>query len=118
MKIKQLTLILCGFLLMTSLSVTVPAQTEPITAAEGRSLLTTNVGILECDTYVDNYVTCISKNVPVNQREPLFRELEQSIQLWQSMTGTPGGKTDVINACRRAKQAAKQAMTVYGCKWE
>lgn len=118
MKKKRLILGFCGFLLITSLSVTTPAQTAPVTEAEGRALLTTNVGILECDTYVDNYVTCISKDVPPNQRAPLLRELEQSIQLWQSMTGTPGGKTDVINACRRAKQAARQAMTVYGCKWE
>jgi len=95
------------------------AAPAPITAVEPRTVSTNEkVGVLRCDTFVERYVSCITHNVPADQRGPLVEDLESSIRRWQAMTSTPNGTTDAGNECLRTFDRTKQAMAPYGCTWE
>lgn len=96
-----------------------PPVPPPPTAVEVNTVSTTEkVGLLECDTYVDRYVSCINRNVPADRQGPLVRGLESNIRRWQAMMSSATGRTDAGNDCQRAFDQTKQAMTPYGCTWE
>jgi hypothetical protein len=44
-------------------------------------------------------------------------QLDQTKMAWQQAASTPQGKAGLANACTQADNAAKQAMSAYGCKW-
>ncbi len=103
-----------------ALSAAVPvAPPPPPIAVEVSTLSTTEkVGLLECDTYVDRFVSCINRNVPADRQAPLIRGLESNIRRWQSMMSSAAGRTDAGNDCQRAFDQTRQAMTPYSCTWE
>jgi hypothetical protein len=103
-----------------AVSATVPiSPPPPPVAVEIKTTSTTEkVGLLECDTYVDRYSRCLTRNVPADQRGPLVQGLEMNIRRWQGMTSSAPGRTDAGNECQRAFDQTKQAMTAYGCVWE
>jgi hypothetical protein len=102
-----------------SAAVPVAPPPAPPTAVEVSTLSTTEkVGLLECDTFVDRYVSCINRNVPADRQAPLIRGLESNIRRWQSMMSTAAGRTDAGNDCQRAFDQTRQAMTPYSCTWE
>ncbi|HKY64635.1 MAG TPA: hypothetical protein VJR29_14615 [bacterium] len=103
-----------------ALSAAVPvAPPPPPTAVEVNTLSTTErVGLLECDTFVDRYVSCLNKNVPAERQAPLVRGLESDIRRWQTMAASAAGRTDAANECQRAFDRTRQVMTPYGCTWE
>ncbi|HEX5033684.1 MAG TPA: hypothetical protein VFW62_04335, partial [bacterium] len=102
-----------------ALSAAVPVAPPPPTAVEVNTVSTTErVGLLECDTFVDRYVTCIGRNVPADRQAPLVRSLDADIRRWQAMAATAAGRTDAGNECQRAFDRTRQVMTPYGCTWE
>ena len=106
----------------TTTTITTAAAEPPkeiLTAVEPKTLSTNDkVGVLRCDTFVDRYVTCITKNVPKDKQDPLLHELETWVTRWKGMAVTPQGVTDVGNACLSTFDRTKQAMATYGCTWE
>ena len=104
---------------VVSATMPVAPPVPPPTAVEIRTTSTTErVGLLECDTYVDRYTSCISGHVPVERQGALVQGLEGNIRRWQSMATTASGRTDAGNDCQRAFDLTKQAMAPYGCTWE
>jgi hypothetical protein len=103
-----------------ALSAAVPlSPPPPPVAVEIKTTSTTEkVGLLECDTYVDRYSRCITRNVPAAQQPSLVQGLETNIRRWQGMMSSGPGRTDAGNECQRAFDQTKQAMTAYGCVWE
>lgn len=101
-------------------AVTVPvAPPAAPTAVEAGTMSTTEkVGVLECDKYVSNYVSCISTNVPAAERTDRIRNLETSIRKWQTMAASEQGRTDAANECLAARDLARQDTRNMGCEWQ
>ena len=101
-----------------AVAATVPVKPPPTAVEVGTVSVPEKVGLLECDTFVDRYTSCINRNVPLNQQGPMIRGLESDVKRWQAMMGTATGRTDAANDCQRAFDRTKQAMTAYSCAWE
>ena len=95
---------------------TKPAETKP---AETTTASTSGdkIGVAECDEYLDKYEACISGKVPEAARATLKSSLETTRKEWKKAASTPEGRAGLANACKTARDAAKQSMSAYGCSW-
>ena len=74
-------------------------------------------GVAECDEYVKKYLACVESKVPEAVRGPIRASLEQTRTAWRQAAMTPEGRTGLAQACSMANEAAKTAMTAYGCSF-
>lgn len=72
-------------------------------------------GVPECDEYLTKYLTCIDSKVPEAARASVRQSLEQTKAAWKQAASTPEGKAGLAMGCKQATEAAKMAMTAYGC---
>jgi hypothetical protein len=83
-------------------------------AACGRAQFS-NVGIEECDSFLDKYEACIIANVPGEQSEVLLDALALTRKNWQGIVADPEDDTDLQVACIELTTDTAIAMRAYGC---
>lgn len=93
----------------TTKSVLPPAEPATETADQ--------IGVPECDEYIEKYEICIMSKAPEAQRAMLESTFKQSRQSWKQAAASPQSKAALPNACKQALEIAKQTTTVYGCVW-
>ena len=71
----------------------------------------------ECDDYLTKYFACIDSKVPEATRATVRQSVEQTKAAWKQAASTPQGKSSLAMVCKQAADAAKTAMTAYGCSW-
>ncbi|HEY0171417.1 MAG TPA: hypothetical protein VGB98_10375 [Pyrinomonadaceae bacterium] len=86
-----------------------PAQTA---AASGDS-----IGVAECDQYLTAYESCLKDKVPAAAREMMKTSFETTRASWRQAAATPEGRAGLATACKSARDAARQAMSSYGCQF-
>lgn len=84
-----------------------PAATPPAATAA--------IGIPECDNYLTKYEACVSGKVPEAARDALRQGLEQTRTAWRSAAANEATKASLGAACTQAHEAAKAALSAYGC---
>ena len=89
------------------------ATTTPATTASTGD----KVGVAECDEYLEKYEACLKDKVPEQARAMLRSSFEQNRKAWQSSAATPEGRAGLAQACKAAREAAKQSMAAYNCNW-
>jgi hypothetical protein len=89
---------------------TAASQTAP--AASGDS-----VGVAECDQYLAAYESCLKDKVPAAAREMMKTSFESTRASWRQAAATPEGRAGLATACKSARDAARQAMSAYGCQF-
>lgn len=89
------------------------AAAPPAATAAGAS----GFGVPECDEYITKYLACIDTKVPEAARAMVRQGLDQTKASWQQAAATPQGKQGLAAGCKQATEAAKQAMSAYGCTW-
>lgn len=72
-------------------------------------------GVEECDDYLAKYEACIDSKVPEAARATMKASFEQTRAAWRKAAATPQGKAGLAQACKTARDAAKQSMAAYGC---
>ncbi|MBT5229492.1 MAG: hypothetical protein HOM11_04355 [Methylococcales bacterium] len=76
-----------------------------------------NIGIAECDKYIQQYQTCIQK-MPQRSQAAMSAGLQQQISTWKTISAhSAQGKQKILNACKQAHSANKQTMQIYGCSF-
>ena len=85
-----------------------PPAAAPVAAAAP-------VGIPECDNYLSKYEACLSGKVPEAAREQLRTGLEQTRNAWRTAASNEATKASLGAACTQAHDAAKAALSAYGC---
>lgn len=95
-------------------SSTAPANTSTTntTASTGGK-----IGVAECDEYLEKYEACLNAKVPEAGRATLKASFETTRKSWNTAAATPEGRAGLAQACKAAKDAAKQSMAAYGCSW-
>jgi hypothetical protein len=88
-----------------------PAGTTTTTTA------VSEFGVPECDEYMNKYLACIDSKVPEQARAMVRQQLETTKAQWKQAASTPEGKQGLAMGCKAATDAAKQAMSAYGCTW-
>lgn len=74
-----------------------------------------NIGIPECDDFLNKYHACLSSKVPEAARATLQQSLDQTRNAWRAAMNTPGGKEGLATACKQAHDSSKTSMAAYGC---
>jgi DNA-binding FadR family transcriptional regulator len=114
MNTNRLLLALClaaGALLSAACS-SGSTQTKHETAKASDS-----VGVAECDQYLAAYEACLNDKVPEAARATMKASFEQTRNAWRQAAATAEGRAGLASACKTARDAARQAMTSYGCNF-
>jgi hypothetical protein len=85
-------------------------QTASTSSASGNK-----VGVPECDDYLEKYESCLNAKVPEAARASLRASFETTRKSWRDAASTPQGKAGLAQACKAARDAAKQALAAYNC---
>jgi hypothetical protein len=88
---------------------------SPPTTAAAAAAAPTGFGVQECDDYIRAYLDCVETKVPAAMKDQVRAALEQTRSQWQQAAATPQGKEGMKLACTQARDAAKTAMSAYGC---
>lgn len=99
----------------TAPAATPAAQAPAAPPAAAAAAPAAEFGVPECDEYLTKYLTCIDSKVPEAARASVRQGLDQTKAGWKQIAATPEGKAGLANACKQATEAAKTAMTAYGC---
>lgn len=98
---------------------TAPASTAaaqaPAPAAPAAATTASEFGVPECDDYLTKYLTCIDTKVPEAARASVRQSVELTKAAWKQAASTPEGKAGLAMGCKQATEAARTAMTAYGC---
>lgn len=86
-----------------------PAATPPAATAGAP------IGIPECDNYLSKYEACLAGKVPEAAREQMRTGLEQTRNAWRTAASNEATKASLGAACTQAHEAAKAALSAYGC---
>lgn len=74
-----------------------------------------NVGVKECDDYIDRYQACVNDKVPKESRDALSASLMQMRSAWKAAATNSNAKESLALTCTQASQAAKTTLSAYGC---
>jgi hypothetical protein len=78
----------------------------------------TPLGVPECDKFIEKYVACVDRHVPVDEKEKVMRELYVHRVRWLELEKMQDGKLAAGLSCRGVAQRLKGDMTVdYGCEF-
>jgi len=97
-------------------------STTPTTSTTTNNSNTTTAsgnrtGVADCDDFLERYEACLQSNVPEAQRAALRTSVDSMRTSWRSAAQTPQGRAGLEQACRQARDAARQQMTAYNCSF-
>jgi len=101
-----------------------PAGAQVKTAPDAKPATTTgpastgdSIGVAECDQYLAAYESCLKDKVPAAAREMMKTSFDSTRASWRQAAATPEGRAGLANACKAARDAARQSMGSYGCQF-
>ena len=74
-----------------------------------------DIGIPECDDYLNKYQACVLTKAPASARATLKQSLDQTRTVWRTASATPSGKAGLAAACKQAREASRASLRAYGC---
>ncbi len=101
----------------TSTPNTASSNTSTTTTTKTQNTGGDQIGVAECDDYLRKYESCLSDKIPEAARASLRSSLDATRASWRSAAATPEGRAGLAQACRAARDAARQTMSAYGCQW-
>lgn len=99
----------------TSNANTASSNTSTTTTAQNSG--SDRIGVAECDDYLQKYEACLHDKIPEAARASLRSSLDTTRASWRNAAATPEGRAGLAQACRAARDAARQTMSAYGCQW-
>jgi hypothetical protein len=75
------------------------------------------IGVPECDEYVEKYMACISEHVPEEASTELLEAFKASQQAWAQAAEHEGARETLAETCSQALAAAQASMQAYDCEW-
>jgi hypothetical protein len=94
-----------------------PAEgTEAAPAAGDTVAAAGDIGVAECDEYIQKMSECSTKMAP-EAAGPMKESMETMKKAWKDAASTPEGKTALASGCKQALDAAKSAYASMGCQF-
>lgn len=84
--------------------------TAPVPAGE-------QIGIAECDNFINAYETCVSSKVPEAGRANLRASVATWRTEWKKIADDPQTRGTLTAACQRQRETTMTAMKAYNCAW-
>jgi hypothetical protein len=90
------------------------ASPAPTTAAT-TTASATQVGVAECDNFLNAYETCITTKVPEAARAQFQTTMTTWRTEWKKLAENPQTRAGLVNACKMQIEAARNSMKAYNC---
>jgi hypothetical protein len=74
-------------------------------------------GVPECDEYLTKYEKCLKEKVPAVARPQMEETFKTTRETYKKLASNPVTKVGMASTCKQALEAAKTAMSSYGCSW-
>ncbi len=75
------------------------------------------IGVPECDEYIQSYMACVSEHVPEEARAQMVESFEATQEAWAQAAADEAGRETLAEACTQALEQTKEAMAAYDCEW-
>ncbi len=82
----------------------------------GTSSSSSDIGVPECDTYMEKYEQCL-EHAPNEKQKALKENLDRTRSAWKALASNPGVRPGLAQSCNLAYDTARTALTEYGCTW-
>ncbi len=90
------------------------AETTEAAPAEAPAATGGEIGIAECDDYINKYKACMDK-LPAEGRAAYQSGLDQMVSSWKQVPAE--ARSSLAEGCKMATENAKTAMQAMGCEW-
>ena len=84
-------------------------RNAPVTASAEQ------IGVPECDNFLNAYESCISTKVPEVARPQFQATMTAWRTEWKRLAADPQTKAELANACTKHHEIARAQMKGYGC---
>jgi hypothetical protein len=74
-----------------------------------------DVGIAECDHFLERYQACIDRSPSAEQRERLGARVQQYRAEWRALAADPSRHPWLVSRCTQFRQMTAQALAPMGC---
>lgn len=91
---------------------TAPASASPVATVNASA---EQVGVPECDKFINEYETCVSTKVPEQARAQFNAALKTWRTEWKKLAANPQTKAGLVTACKTQLDAARTQMKAYNC---
>lgn len=91
---------------------TAPASASPVATVNASA---EQVGVPECDKFINEYEACVSTKVPEQARAQFNATLKTWRTEWKKLAGNPQTKAGLVTACKTQLEAARTSMKAYNC---
>ena len=75
------------------------------------------IGIAECDNFINAYETCVSSKVPEAARANLRAAVTTWRTDWKKLADDPQTRGTLTAACQRQREITMASMKAYNCTW-
>jgi hypothetical protein len=93
-------------------STTAPAAASPVATV---STSAEQVGVPECDNFINAYEACVNGKVPEQARAQFNSALKTWRTEWKKLAANPQTKAGLVTACKTQLESARQSMKAYNC---
>ncbi|HEX5890858.1 MAG TPA: hypothetical protein VFY61_19255 [Pyrinomonadaceae bacterium] len=73
------------------------------------------IGVPECDSFLNAYESCVSTKVPETQRAQFQTIMTNWRAEWKKLAADPQMKAGLITACKNHMETARTQMKAYNC---
>ncbi|HKV35678.1 MAG TPA: hypothetical protein VJP89_15180 [Pyrinomonadaceae bacterium] len=73
------------------------------------------IGVPECDNFLNAYETCITTKVPAAVRPGFQATMTTWRSEWKRMASDPQTRPALVTACQNHLETARKSMQQYGC---
>jgi len=92
-----------------------PAASPSASASATVTAGANQVGVTECDNFINAYENCVSTKVPEAARGPLRDSIARLRTDWKKLADNPQTRGTLAAACTRQVEATRTQMGAYGC---
>ena len=75
----------------------------------------TQVGVPECDNFINAYESCVTNKVPAQARAQYQTAVNTWRTQWKKLADNPQTRAGLVTACKQQMEAARTSMKAYNC---
>ncbi|KAF0137347.1 MAG: hypothetical protein FD152_522 [Xanthobacteraceae bacterium] len=85
------------------------------TLAAGAARAQEDIGIPECDRFINSYEVCVTTKVPATHRVTFAQQVAQLRTTWRSLAQDPQTRQQLEAICRTQGEQMRRGLEPFGC---
>ncbi len=86
-------------------------------AAAGAIRAQEDIGIPECDRFINSYEVCVTTKVPATHRVTFAQQVAQLRTTWRSLAQDPQTRQQLEAICRTQGEQMRRGLEPFGCSF-